>query len=258
MRRRILPWFGLFLLLGSLAWLQLYPDTWKPVMLPTIALPPEKLSLVVLDPGHGGTDSGVMAAGMLEKDLTLDIAKRVERLIREAGLPVMLTRQDDEYVSLVDRAALANREPDCIFVSIHFNEGKQAISTGVETYYAAHTTAHLAAASSWLPFLQPTTSGLPDVESQSLAGFIQEALVFRTQATNRGAKSEQFFVIANVKRPAVLVEGGFLTNAEDAAKLGTPEYREQIAMGISEGITRYRDVVEERPSPTAPTGNSAE
>ncbi len=249
MIRRVWPWLGLLLMVASLAWLQLYPESWTPVTPRTVTPPAlEAISLVVLDPGHGGVDSGVVAAGVLEKDLTLDVAKRVERLVRLKGLPAILTREGDDYVSLASRAALANREHDCVFVSIHFNEGKRAIAGGVETYYASH----LPAMPSWLPFLK-RPSQLPDLESQSLAGFIQEALVSQTQALNRGTKAEQFFVIANVKHPAVLVEGGFLSNKDEVGKLQSPEYREQIATAITEGITRYRDVVRQRQAAVAST-----
>ena len=79
MMRRLCPWLGLLVMVASLVWLQLYPDTWIPGTPSTTAPAPETISLVVLDPGHGGLDSGVMAAGILEKDLTLDVAKRVER-----------------------------------------------------------------------------------------------------------------------------------------------------------------------------------
>ena len=245
--RRLSPWLGLLVMVASLVWLQLYPDTWIPGTPSMKAPTPETISLVVLDPGHGGQDSGVMAAGILEKDLTLDVAKRVERLVRLKGLPALLTREGDDYVSLASRAALANRERDCIFVSIHFNEGKKPIATGVETYYASHVASRFSAVSSWIPFLQGTVEP-SDPESQRLAGFIQEALVSQTQALNRGTKAEQFFVIANVKHPAVLVEGGFLTNKAEVGKLGSPEYREQIAAAITDGITRYRDVVRQRPA----------
>jgi N-acetylmuramoyl-L-alanine amidase len=99
---------------------------------------------------------------------------------------------------------------------------------------------------SWFPFLQRASLETPDIESQSLAEFIQEALVARTQAVNRGTKAEHFFVIANVRRPAALVEGGFLTNKEDIAKLASGDYREQMAAGIAEGILHYRDVIKQR------------
>jgi N-acetylmuramoyl-L-alanine amidase len=89
------------------------------------------------------------------------------------------------------------------------------------------------------------------LESQSLATFIQESLVAHTQATNRGTRPQQFFVIANVHHPAVLVEGGFLTNKEDAIKLTNAEYREQMAAGIAEGILQYRDTLLDKRTPLA-------
>jgi N-acetylmuramoyl-L-alanine amidase len=104
---------------------------------------------------------------------------------------------------------------------------------------------------SWLPFLQRTSSEPPNVESQSLATFIQEALVAHTQAVNRGTRPQQFFVIANVRHPAVLVEGGFLTNKDDVAKLANDDYREQMAIAISEGIVRYRETLQQEKTPLA-------
>jgi N-acetylmuramoyl-L-alanine amidase len=89
------------------------------------------------------------------------------------------------------------------------------------------------------------------VESQSLASFIQEALVKHTQAVNRGTTPQQFFVIANVRHPAVLVEGGFLTNTDEISKLATGDYREQIAAAITDGILRYRDALRRRQTPLA-------
>ena len=194
-----------------------------------------------------------MVGEVLEKDLTLDVAQRVDRLLQAQGLATVMTRVGDSYVSLAERAALTNRVPDCVFVSIHFNEGNKAISSGVETYYADHQLSPGKPIVSWLPFLQRAASESANLQSQSLAGFIQEALVARTQAANRGTKTGQFFVIANVRHPAVLIEGGFLTNKEDIAKLGSGDYREQMAAAISEGITRYRDLVRQRPATLAVT-----
>ena len=103
----------------------------------------------------------------------------------------------------------------------------------------------------WWPFLQQAVLESSNVESQSLAGFIQEALVTRTQAVNRGTTAQQFYVIAAVRHPAVLVEGGFLTNSEELHKLATGEYREQIAAAISDGVMRYREVLQGRETPLA-------
>jgi N-acetylmuramoyl-L-alanine amidase len=249
----VLAWIGLLLMLSSFAWMQ-----WKSQ--PTIVVrrnPPvarQPFAVVVLDPGHGGQDSGTLVGGILEKDLTLDVAQRVDRLLQSQGLATVMTRIGDSYVSLTDRVSLTNRVADCIFVSIHFNEGNKPVSSGIETYYADHQVLAGPPLVSWLPFLQRVTTEAPNVESQSLAGFLQGALVERTNATNRGTKPERFAVITNVRRPAVLIEGGCLTNKEDIARLSSPEYREQIAAGISEGIIRYRDVLKQRPGTLAVTG----
>lgn len=194
-----------------------------------------------------------MCGGALEKNLTLDVAHRVDRLLEAEGIATVMTRLGDAYVSLAERAAFANRVSDCIFISIHFNEDNQPVSTGVETYYAAHQITPGSFMTSWLPFLWRALSESPNLESQSLAGFIQEALVARTQALDRGTKAKQFFVIANVTSPAVLVEGGFLTNKEDNSRLTSEDYREQLAAAISDGILRYRDALKQRRSAVAVT-----
>jgi N-acetylmuramoyl-L-alanine amidase len=250
--RSILSWFGLLLMASSFVWLQL---TAVPRSSPRLDVaepaPAEPFAVVVIDPGHGGQDSGTQKTGMVEKELTLDVAHRVERLLQQRGLVTLLTRNDDSYVSLQDRATIANNQANCVFVSIHFDEAGRSAATGIETYYAAHPVSLPERIASWLPFLQRTSSEPPNVESQSLATFVQEALVARTQAVNRGTRPQQFFVIANVRHPAVLVEGGFLTNKDDVNKLANGDYREQIAAAISEGILRYRDVLQEQRTPLA-------
>jgi N-acetylmuramoyl-L-alanine amidase len=235
---------------GSFVWLQLTiparPPSQTDVPVQSTSGP---FALVVIDPGHGGQDSGTMKAGMVEKEITLDVAHRVERLLQQRGLAVLLTRTDDTYVSLERRTSVANDQPDCVFVSIHFDEAVRAAATGIETYYAARQISVPGRVASWLPFLQPAASESTRAESQSLAAFIQEALVAHTQAVNRGTRAQQFFVIANVRHPAVLVEGGFLTNKEDVSKLGNGDYREQIAAAISDGIVHYREVLQQQRTP---------
>jgi N-acetylmuramoyl-L-alanine amidase len=251
-----IAFLGALLMLLSFAWWQWTSKPGPPVAkTPRPPAQPQPFPVVVIDPGHGGQDSGAMFAGVLEKDLTLDIAQRVDRLLQAEGLATILTRVGDAYVSLADRAALTNRTPNCVLVSIHFNEDSKRASTGIETYYAEHPIPMGEPLLSWLPFLQTAAAKAegPDVESQSLAGFIQEALVARTQAVNRGTKSKQFFVIANVHHPAVLVEGGFLTNKEDIARLTSSDYRDQMAAAISEGVIRYRDLKQHQLALAAPT-----
>jgi N-acetylmuramoyl-L-alanine amidase len=240
-----IAWLGLALMLVCFVLLVSQP---APLAPPRTARhkKAEPFVLVVLDPGHGGTDSGAMADGVSEKDLTLDITQRLQRLLDMNGLATLMTRAGDSYVALADRAALANRAKDAIFVSVHLNEGARPMANGVETYFAPQQTDGGLRLASWLPFLQ--TSARPNVESQSLAGFIQQELVTQTRANNRGTKAEQFYVLANVRHPAVLVEGGFLTNKDDAGKLSEANYREELAAAISAGIMKYRETLKQRTS----------
>src|SRR5205085_1893324 len=122
----------------------------------------EPFALVILDPGHGGQDSGAMAGNVLEKDLTFDIAERVDRLLGAQGIPTLLTRTGDSYVSLSDRTRLINRANDAIVVSIHFNDGPRPDVSGIETYFAAQQTAGVRMIASWLPFLQKIANVQPN------------------------------------------------------------------------------------------------
>lgn len=250
--KSFLSGLGLLLMTASFVWWQFT----VPPESPRAFLPAKKSDIfpvVVIDPGHGGQDSGATVNGILEKDITLDVAQRVDRVLQGQGLATVMTRVGDGYISLAERVALTNKVPECIFVSIHFNEGGKATSTGIETYYADHQATPAKPLVSWLPFLQRASLQMPNVESQSLAGFVQDALVARTHAANRGTKVGQYFVIANVRHPAILVEGGFLSNKDDINKLASTDYREQIAAAISEGVFRYREVLKQRPATMAVT-----
>jgi N-acetylmuramoyl-L-alanine amidase len=144
---------------------------------------------------------------------------------------------------------MGNHADDSLFVSIHFNDGQRAAASGVETYYAGQS-AGPAGFFSWLSSWQRSASTPLAAKSESLARFIQAALVERTRALNRGIKSEQFYVIANVRHPAALVEGGFITNKSDVTKLTTTEYRQQIAMAISDGVHRHWEARRDEPTLT--------
>lgn len=235
-----LAWIGLLLLAASFVWIQLTATPRSLTRLETRPSQDSSFAMVIIDAGHGGQDSGTIKTGLVEKELALDVAQRLQRHLQERGFVTLMTRADDTYVSLQDRAITANNQPEAVFVSIHFDDAGRAAATGVETYYAAHRISLPERVAAWLPFLQRVSNEPPDHESENLAGFVQEALVTRTQATNRGTRSQQFFVIANVRHPAVLVEGGFLTNKDEAIRLTNEDYREQMAAGIADGIVNYR------------------
>jgi N-acetylmuramoyl-L-alanine amidase len=253
--RNVLAFAGVLLMIASLVWISVHQEK-QSIRIQSKATRPTPLkpfAVVVLDPGHGGQDSGAICGGVMEKDLTLDLARRVDRLLDAEGIGTLMTRMGDTYVSLADRAAFGNRLRDSIFVSIHFNEDNKPVASGVETYYAVHQITSASVVASWLPFLSRPPFNSPNPESQSLAGFIQEALVARTRSLDRGTQAKQFFVIANVTSPAVLIEGGFLTNKEDVLKLASEDYRNQLAAAVAGGILRYRDAVSQRKSVLAAT-----
>ena len=171
---------------------------------------------VVLDPGHGGHDRGAAIGYVFEKHLALDTARRVEQLLRQHGLKVVMTRSRDVFIPLPGRAAVGNRYNNAIFVSIHYNYNRGGSGNGVESYY------HFSS-------------------SYSLAAYIQAYLVQSTRMTNRGVKTANFHVIRNTTRnPAVLIECGFVSNSSERARMLTGEFRSRIAEGIAQGIIAYR------------------
>ena len=258
--RNVLAVAGLLLMIASLFWISLHQEKRPQVYKESQATQPQPskpFAVVVLDPGHGGQDSGAMCGGVMEKDLTLDIARRVDHLLDSRGIATLMTRLGDSYVSLADRAAFGNRANGSIFISIHFNEDNKPVASGVETYYAAHQIAAGSTLASWLPFFSRPPSNSPKPESQSLASFIQESLVARTRSVDRGTQAKQFFVIANVTSPAVLIEGGFITNKDELSKLASEDYRDQLAAAVADGILRYRDALSQRDSGLADTGQKS-
>jgi len=174
--RNLLALCGLLLMVASFVWLQLRQAERSVGKIESrtakSSAESKPFAVVVLDPGHGGQDSGAMCGGVLEKDLTLDVARRIDRLLNSEGIATLMTRVGDTYVSLADRAAFANRVRKCIFVSIHFNEDNKPVASGVETYYAAHQITAGSFLASWLPFLWRPLSDSPNPESQNLAALV--------------------------------------------------------------------------------------
>ncbi|MEQ8995754.1 MAG: N-acetylmuramoyl-L-alanine amidase [Coleofasciculus sp. B1-GNL1-01] len=172
--------------------------------------------VVMLDPGHGGRDPGAVGIGGLqEKNVILPISLQVAQLLEQQGVQTILTRSDDRFISLRGRVQLAEQTNVDLFVSIHAN----AISlsrpdvNGVETYYYAN--------------------------GRGLAEAIQNSLLQSTGMRNRGVKRGRFYVIRRTSMPSALVEVGFVTGAEDAPRLATPEFRSLIAQAIARGILLY-------------------
>ena len=169
---------------------------------------------IVLDAGHGGTDCGAIGGGYMEKNITLDVTKRVETILKQKGYNVKMTRSDDSYVSLQERVSISeNYSPD-IFVSIHVNSSVKPEIIGVETHYYHQ-------------------------ESLSLAQIVHASLASAVQSVNRGLFKSKFYVINHTTSPAILIEIGFISNADERAQLISEKRKQDTAQAIADGIQKY-------------------
>ncbi len=171
---------------------------------------------VTVDAGHGGKDSGAYRRnGPPEKAVALDVARRLDRKLRESQLKTVMTRSGDVFIPLDQRVAIGNAQQNSVFVSIHFNDSPRRVIHGFETYY--HSSASL-----------------------DLAQRIQGQLTTIPGAVNRGVHRANFRVLRNLIYPSVLVECGFLSNRSDRNEAGSESYREQLADKIAEAIVEER------------------
>jgi N-acetylmuramoyl-L-alanine amidase len=211
-------------------------------------LPPvdARFPTIVIDAGHGGQDSGATGNGLVEKNLTLDTAIRLERQLRLRGFAVVLTRRDDTFIDLYERPEVANALPNPLFVSLHFNDNTTASGDGVETFYSAAQIGSVPVS------LSPDATPAPPTPSAQFAQCMQASLVGLLGVTDRGAKPRQLAVVRCARCPAVLVEGGFINNPNEARLLALPEYRERIAIAVAEGVVAYQKQRTQPPAAASP------
>jgi N-acetylmuramoyl-L-alanine amidase len=168
---------------------------------------------VVIDPGHGGMDSGVARNHLQEKNLALDVALRLRPKLEAAGFHTVMTRTTDVFIPLETRAAISNMHSQVFFVSIHFNDSPNRSIHGATVYY--HT---------------PVSAPMAQAIANSLGAI----------TTNRGIMTARFRVLRKNRYPAVLVECGFISNRAEAARCGTPEFREALSARIAQAIIQER------------------
>ena len=172
---------------------------------------------VVIDAGHGGFDrGGIPGQRVSEKDMTLDVARRLKSVLTASGYRVVMTRDSDDFIPLGTRCSIANSNRNAIFVSVHFNSATRAGASGIETYFYSRN-------------------------SLALASAIHHYVVGGAPSSSRGVRRRGYFVLRRTNIPAVLVECGFLSNRAEGDKARDSEYRELLADRIAEAIveTRY-------------------
>ncbi|MBN2347066.1 MAG: N-acetylmuramoyl-L-alanine amidase [Candidatus Aminicenantes bacterium] len=215
---------------------------------------------IVIDPGHGGKDPGTSnrRLGLREKDITLDIAKRLNVILNEhKEFEIILTRPRDEYVPLEERAAIANSNQGDIFISIHTNSAPRQNARGVESYYLNITADPWAMEVAALENAMSSKS-MADMrtildqilkncnisESRILTRFVQESMVANLKRKydvieDLGVKKAPFYVLLGAQMPSALVEVSFLSHPLEGRRLGTPEYRQTVAAGLYLGILNF-------------------
>lgn len=202
----------------------IHPFSQEPKLKPPLLI---QKAVVMIDPGHGGHDVGTQSISKpryLEKSLNLATAQFVKTYLQQLGYKVLMTREEDKFVSLDKRAMIANEKNPVIFVSIHYNSAPSANAEGIEVFY-----------------YQSLENKIRTAKSKKLAQVILRHTVDNTKAKSRGVKQGNYAVIRETKMPAILIEGGFVTNEAEMQKLKDPEYLRRLAWGISKGIEEYLD-----------------
>lgn len=182
-----------------------------------------KMPTVVVDAGHGGNDGGTYSGKIIEKDITLAVAKKMQKLLEEQDINVIMTRETDEYMELEERTKISNENDTDLFISVHCNyyEGGSEVK-GIECYYAED-----------------------DEISEEVAWIIMKSIDGITGLRNRGAKEEDYFVTEFNDAPAVLVEMGFLSNPTECKNLADSDYQQSIAKELVEGILKSLEMLAE-------------
>jgi N-acetylmuramoyl-L-alanine amidase len=217
-----------------------------------------KVRRVIIDPGHGGHDTGAIGKeGTREKDITLAISQKLAAQLKERGLEVILTRDEDRYIRLEDRAQFANEARGDLFISVHCNSAASAKLHGVETYtlnissdrysirLAARENASTEKGISDLQFILADLATKANTgESTRLASQVQKSLIGQLShdysgVKDLGTKEALFYVLLGVKMPAILVETSFLSHSEEEQRLNSEAYQDSVAQSIAQGVEEF-------------------
>lgn len=219
-----------------------YERSLQPLLMPQAFSDPPAIRRILLDPGHGGRDPGTVneELRLLEKHLTLDLAKRVQRRLEGAGYTVMLTRSDDRFLSLGERAAQAKENRADLFLSLHFNAAGSRTVEGVETYtFTPRDQASTARTSVAASDRRVYRANRMDPWNILIGYELQHRLKDLPRAKDRGLRRARFAVLRDLDCPAVLIEGGFVSHPREGRDIGSAGYRDQMAEAIAAGVTAF-------------------
>src|SRR5438309_3190660 len=225
--------------------------TLEPQLRPNMIKNLGRVQTIVLDPGHGGFDKGAISGYGYEKDYALDLARLLRPLLQAKGFRVIMTRESDVFVPLEVRAQIANATRDSIFVSLHFNAtDRDPIASGFEIYSLTPRGAP-STYEDWLTQMSINIQNGTEADAASveLSSCIYHSLIGHIGEFDRGIKRARFAVLRLTKIPAVLVEGGFLTERGESRLIAKPEWRKRLADAICTGIDNFRTLAENKKRP---------
>ncbi len=214
-----------------------------PVLRPTIIKNAKSFRTVVIDPGHGGKDAGAVNRYGTEAGYNLKVGLKLKKLLTAQGFNVVMTRENNTYLSLQQRVSLANRYGNAIFISIHFNASSRTAARGLETFTLSPVgVAHYGRGVKSSDY-RVLNGNHQDSANIALATAIHGRMLERTRSVkvpDRGIKRARFSVLTKIKHPAILIEGGFMSNPTEAILIEKKIYQNTVATAICEGVIRYR------------------
>jgi N-acetylmuramoyl-L-alanine amidase len=214
-----------------------------PILNPSHIQGAEYFDTVVVDAGHGGHDAGARGVYGYEKNYALKMAQHLRAALMARGFKVVLTRSTDTFISLGGRVAIANQIPNSIFISLHLNSGGSTAS-GIETWALTPQNAAATISRGGGYNMNGTTGNKQDSANIALASAIQARVLSTVKVVDRGIKRAQWSVLTGIKKPGILFEGGFVTNAKECLLIASESYQKTVAAAIAEAVLNYRKALE--------------
>jgi N-acetylmuramoyl-L-alanine amidase len=208
-----------------------------PVLRPTRIDTPRLITTIVIDPGHGGKDTGSRSIYGNESEYNLRLGLMLKRELELRGFRVRMTRTGDTFPTLAGRVVFANRVPDSLFISLHFNHHDSRSAKGIETFALVPK----GLTSSRSTDGRSLMGNARDAENIALASTVHAHLLKKTRTRDRGIKRDRFTVLAGINKPGILVEGGFLSNPDEARNIASTSYLSLMAAGIADACVMYRN-----------------